>query len=338
MKKKLVMWLNWLWDRIAAIPYFLKIKENHDNEIYVFDLENWYNYQINNEIMNIYKEYKLYDKLLLLPFNKFKLTKFLIHNLFHFDEVYIPVKSSRKMNILWRILWKKITYTFKDLNDNSKYDNIVDWLMWEKCGSLFDLLNNKINFPYDNNYVKKFWIKSPFAMVYVWPYMRSIFFNERVKIFNYLHEKGIIIILVWSSDKSREYWINNHLNSEMIEKYKIINLIWKTKFIEICSIIKDATICISANWWIMWLAHALNKNVVSFSTCSWLITHPPYNNKTSFHIRKEACKCPCEMNIAEEEYKKYWYKNCIYKWTNKEWLCKKLTWNDIIDLTNKILT
>ena len=337
MKKLLVMWLNWLWDRIAAIPYFLKIKKNPDSEIYVFDLERWYNYQINNEIMNIYKKHELYDKLLLLPFNKFKLVKFLIQNLFYFDEVYIPVKSSRKMNIIWRILWKRIKYTFKDLNDNSKYDNIVDGLMWEKCKPLFNLLNNKIKFPYEKDYIEKFWIRSPFAIIYVWPYARSIFFDERLKIFNYLHKKGIKIVLVWSSNKNREYWINNHLNDKIINEYKIINLIWGTSFIEVCSIIRDTKLCISANWWIMWLSHALNKNVISFSTCSWRITHPPYDDKTSFHIREKVCKSPCELNITEDYCKKYWYKWCIYKGTKKGWLCKNLRWEDFILLVNRIL-
>lgn len=337
MKKILIMWLNWLWDRIAAIPYFLKIKKNHNNEIYVFDLENWYNYQINKDIMNIYKEHKLYDKLLLLPFNKFKLIKFLIHNLFYFDEVYIPVKSSRKMNILWRILWKKTTYTFKDLNDNSKYDNIVDGLMWESCKPLFDLLNNKIEFPYKKDYTEKFWIKSPFVMIYVWPYMRSIFFDERLKIFNYLHEKKITIVLVWSSNKNREYRINNHLNNEIIEKYKIINLIWKTNFIEICSIIKDAKLCISANWWIMRLSHFLNKNSISFSTCSWKITHPPVNNKTSFHLMNELCDVPCEEFITEDEYNMNWCKVCRFYKTKKERCCKKcITAEKIIDIIKKL--
>ena len=323
MKKMLVMWLNWLWDRIAAIPYFLKIKWNLNSEIYIFDLENWYKYQMNNEIMDIYKNHKLYDNLLLLPFNKLKLIKFLIQNLFYFDEVYIPVKSSRKMNTIWRILWKKITYTFKDLNDNSKYDNIVDGLRWEKSTSLFDILDNKINFPYEKNYIEKFWIKSSFAIIYVWPYARSISFDEWLKIFNYLHEKKINIVLVWSSNKEKEFWINIHLNDKIIEKYKIINLIWKTNFIEVCSIIKDAKLCICANWWIMRLSYALNKNIVSFSTCSWLITNPPVNNRTCFHLCNRNGCLPCEQKWTEEKILSKWFNKCVYYKTCKEAICRK---------------
>ena len=224
------------------------------------------------------------------------------------------------------------------MNDDSKYNNIVDGLMWKKCCSLYDMLHNQISFPYDKWYEDKYDIKIPYVIIFVWPYSRSLIYEDWNRIFDYIHKHKLKIILVWSSNTERESRMNNHLNKTDIENYNILDLIWQTNFTDLCSLIKDAKLCICANWWIMWMAHALNKNVISFSTCSWLITHPPVDNKTSFHIYKKIDCLPCEQNWSEDYLLQHWFRECVYYKTCKEAMCKTKIWYDvIIKYLNKVL-
>ena len=338
MQKFLFLQATWLWDRIAALPYLLEKKQEKNIKIYILDFGKWYKYQMNKPIINILKKHNLFDELLIVPYNKIKLAFFLIRYFLYFDKIYIPVKSSKKLVFLWKLLWKKIDYTFNSLNDDTNYNNVADWMFWKEINSLYKLLAKKIEFPYDTSYVDKFKLTFSFSLIFVWPYSRSLTYETREKIFQYLQKSNLKIVLVWSSNKERESWIYNHLSNDLIQSYNIIDLIWKTDFDELCSIIKDAKLCICANWWIMWLSHTLNKNVVSFSTCSGLITHPPFDDKTQFHIFKKTECIPCEQNWSEELLIWKWFDKCIFYQTCREAICKDNINYEIIKLClDKIL-
>jgi len=55
MTKILLLQSNWLWDRIASLPYLLKWKNDGKHELYLLDFGEWYRYRINQDIMKILK-------------------------------------------------------------------------------------------------------------------------------------------------------------------------------------------------------------------------------------------------------------------------------------------
>ena len=332
MKKILFLWSTSFWDRIASIPYLLKMKEEW-NDIFLLEYGKWYlNYLHNqNDIYDLYKKNKLYKGLFVIPYNKLSLIKFIVKNFHKFDLAYAPTYTLPN-KIWWLLFWKHRKYTFKSLNDDSKYDNFVSWML-EINKVDFYSYSKELKFPYSSNYKNKYWIKFPFVCVFVWPYTWSLKEEERIKIFDSIYRQWKGIILLWWNSKEREWWIVNY-----IRKNKwIINLLSKTNFEELCSIITDADYTISANWGIMWLCHLLNKKSISFSIVSGNMIHPPVNNRTSFHIHNKVCILPCEMRKSEEYYKHYWYKKCVFKWTNNEWICRNLRWEQIIKFIEIII-
>ena len=311
MQKILFLGYSPIWDRINAIPYLLKMKKLW-KKIYLLEYDKkWYmiNYSSKKDVLNMMKKNNLYEDIIFLPnHNKIKLiykTFFYIFKYaWKFDEVYAPMKTFTT-RLLWFLFWKHRKYTFKSLNDDTKYDNFVSGMLEQKNVD-FSSYNKELKIPYDISYKQKFWLNKSFVTIFVWPYTRSLNEKEWYEIFKYIYKNlNLDIVLLWSI--RREWWLNTNKNP------RIIDLLWKTNFWEICSIIKDAEFTISANGWIMWLSHLLNPKSISFSITSWKITHPPVNNKTSFHIWNDECKEPCEWSVSKEIYKKYGYKKCIYK-------------------------
>jgi hypothetical protein len=88
------------------------------------------------KILEIFKENKLIDQIVIIPFNIWGLCIFLFQNFRKFDEVVLPIKTRVGM-ILGGILGKKVSYIFEHTNDNSKYKNIVDGELGEKSPALF---------------------------------------------------------------------------------------------------------------------------------------------------------------------------------------------------------
>lgn len=327
MKKILFLWSTSFWDRIASIPYLLKMKKEW-NEVYLLEYWKWYvNYlHKQSDIYKLYKDNNLYDDLFIIPHNKIKLIWFIIKNLFKFDLAYAPTYTHAN-RLWWFLFWKHRKYTFKSLNDDTKYDNFVSGMLEQKNVD-FPSYNKELKIPYDISYKKKLWLNEPFISIFVWPYTWSLKIEEREKIFDYINNKWLKIVLLWWNSKDREWWIEEYIWN----KEYIINLLWKTNFKELCSIIKDAKYTISANWWIMRLSHFLNRKSISFSIVSGNMIHPPVDNNTSFHIRNKVCPMPCEYRVWKDEFLKYWYKKCVYKWTNKEWVCRNLSWENFIGI------
>lgn len=313
MKRILFLWYSAMWDRIASIPYLLKMKEKWV-EVFLLEYEEWYMtyYSKKKDVYDLMIKNNLYKDVFVIPYNKikliFKLLQYIFRYVHSFDEVYAPVKTIATW-WWWFIFWKKWRYTFRNLNDNVKYDNIVSWIMNNSSMNFYSY-KDKLLIPYSKEYKNLINVETDFVTIFVGPYTRSIWGKERQKVFKYLTDSGFSIILLWWEE--REWWIREYTNNNP----KIIDLLWKTSFNNLCSILQDAKFTISANWWVMWLSHLLNKRSISFSITSWKITHPPVDNITSFHISNDKCKNPCEWWVSKEMFEKFGYKNCIYKWDN----------------------
>jgi ADP-heptose:LPS heptosyltransferase len=320
-----------LWDRICFLPLLLKRKSEW-KKITLFEYEKKYFGVINsnlNEILKFYKKNNLYDNILTIPYNKFQLLITILKNFKKYNIFYTATKTITT-TFFWNILAKRFIYVFKNRNDNLLYDNYLSWML--KTNIDFYKFKNNISIPYNSWYKGKYRISKKFVTIFVGPFLRSIDKDERNKLFLYLDNVWFDLVLLWSNSKNREWWIQKYLP----KKVHIINLLWKTNFEEVCSIISDANFTISANWWIMWLSHFLNEKAISFSTCSWKITHPPVNNITSFHLMNNLCNAPCEGFINEDEYNIDWCKICKFYKTEKECCCKKnITSENIIDIIKK---
>ena len=323
MKKILFLWSTSFWDRIASIPYLLKMKEEW-NKVYLLEYWEWYiNYlHKQSDIYSLYKDNNLYEDLFIIPHNKFKLILFILKNFHKFDLAYAPTWTLVN-NIRWLLFWKKWKYTFKSLNDNTKYDNFVSWMLESKETDFFKF-SKKIKIFHSKNYHELVWWNQKFVTIFVWPYSWSIEAEEWNNIIKYIESSWLKIILLWSKSNDREWWILPYLNG-----WNIINLLWKTNFEDLCSIISDAEYTISANWWIMWLSHLLNEKSISFSTTSWAMIHPPVDNKKSFHI-KSSCNIPCELKLSEMNFKKKYHQKCKFGL-----ICKMLRWEKIINIIEK---
>ena len=329
----LFLWAIGMGDRIASIPYLLEMKLQW-KKITLLEYDDKYIHRFykKNDTLDFLKQNNLFDDLLVIPYNKFELFGFIIKNLFKYNLAFAPTKTF-VISIWWHLFAKKFIYAFKNLNDNSKYDNFISWMLQNNNIDFPSYKMQLKNIPYSRNYKNKYNINWNYVTVYVWPYWWSIESKEWMKIFDYLNHSKMQIVLLWGDWEDREWWVKKH-----IKKYdNIISLLWMTSFEELFSIIQDAKFTISANWWIMWLSHLLNEKSISFSISSWFIIHPPVNNKTSFHIHANACPSPCEIRKNEWFYQKNWYKHCIYYWTKKCAICKKAINSEcIINLIKKL--
>lgn len=325
-RKILFLWAIWMGDRIASIPYFIE-KKKEWKKIVLLEYEDKYFHRFyqTNDTLNFLKQNNLYDELLVIPYNKLKLVLFIFKNLFKYKESFAPTKTF-VISIRWKLFSRNFKYAFKNLNDNSKYDNFISGMLDENYVDYYSYSNRLKVLPYNSEFHKKFGITNNFVTVYVWPYWWSIEYEEWLKLVNYLRNLWLQIVLLWWDWEDREWWIIKYIK----DKSNIINLLWKTSFEDIFSILKNAKFTISANWWIMWLSHFLNERNISFSISSWFIIHPPVNNKTSFHIHANACPFPCEIRKSENYYKKNWFNHCIYSNTEKKWCCKKVVDFDVI--------
>jgi hypothetical protein len=333
--KIFLIWYTSMWDRLSQIPFLIQ-KKKEGKKIYLFEYENWYvNYTHKlNDIYSLLKTNDLYEWIITIPYNKIKLIFFMFGILFSpkkFKESYSPVKTIIQQ-VWWFLFSNKRTYSFKNNNDTSNYDDLVSWTLKHKVVDFYSF-RKELRIPYLNNYSKSI-LKWKYITVYVWPYTWSLKIQERKKIFNYVKNLWYKIVLIWSNLNIREWWIENHIKKSDIN---FINLLWKTDFKQLCSIVSDADFTISANWWLMRLSHLLNKRSISFSIMSWYILHPPVNKKTSFHICLHSCPKPCERRVSEDIYSKYWMKKCIFKKTEQEWCCREIRWEYIMDRIKKCL-
>jgi len=313
-----------MWDRILSIPYLLKMREEW-NKIYFLEHKKSYTNKI--DIYKFLKKNSLYEEVFVIPewFIKFSLyvIKFILLNFRKFDLLFAPTRTiTTKWR--WTLLAKKYKEVFTSLNDDSKFENIVDWTLWYKAKALSSYSNN-LKFSYNDSILKNIWLESKYITIYVGLYTRSLTPNQRINIIKYINSLWYRIILLWWKRESR---ICEHITNN------IINLIDKTSFDELCTILKNAEFTISANWWIMRLAHLLNPKSISFSITSWFITHPPVDKKRSFHIKNKKCKKPCEFWASEKVFNEYWFKKCIY-WKKECLIRENITSVNILQLINK---
>lgn len=333
--KQLFIWYTAFGDRIAQIPYLLKMKELNKN-ITLLDYEKWWvNYSWNMKVIyDFFKNNWLYENIITIPYWFFKFLKFIFTIIlkFHsFNESYSPVWTKASM-IIWHFFCKKVKNTFKNNDDNSEFENIVEWMIGWDNKSFYEY-SKQLKIPYSKEYKKKFWLYDSYVTVFCGPYSWSLKIEEWRKLFDFIINNWLKIVLLWGENSDREWWI-----LEVIENDKnIINLLWKTNFEELCSIISDADYTISANWGIMRLSHLLNIKSVSFSIVSWKILHPPCDNHKSFHIHSNKCSHPCEIRVGNEKLKKM-SSTCIFYGTEKNRSCRNMKADSIIKILNSVYT
>jgi ADP-heptose:LPS heptosyltransferase len=326
MKKKKILFIwaaSGLWDRIAIIPKLVDLKKQWYHITFLAYEPAYFTLFYNvDEILEIYKKSKLYDKILLIPRNKRKLIRFVLRNLWKFDESYTPTNTFFS-SLLWKLFSKKYSYAFDNatVKDNGKYDNIVEATLNHEVKSLFEY-KKFLKIDYNNEYKNKLWInKTKFVTLFVSLYCRCIEIVELEKIINFLNKEWFMVILLWWD---REKWICEYID---IKKHNILDLLGKTKIWEAASILSDSVLNISMDGWLMWLWHLMNKYNISIQNISLYIMKAPVDNSNSFNIRNyEYPNCtPCNYFWAPEKWEKNWIKTCVFYWTDREWECRFTT-------------
>lgn len=332
----LYIWAMGMWDNILSIPFFLKLREKWCKvtllRYHVRYFWKHFHY-VTDDVLNILKDNNLFDNILFVPYNKFKLLLFIFKNMFRFDCVYVPVKTFFSV-LRARLLWKKCIIPFDSINDTRIYSGLVQWLLQDNTINSLFTYRKSLKIPHDLSYVNKYWIHWKFITIFPSIFERSIDAPERHKIISFLEIKWYIVVLIWWN---REQWLYEDLKSYPHEH--IINLCWKTNFKDIMNILTNSQMNISANGGIMRLGHLLNKYNISLHAVSWYITEPPVDNVHSFNIRKYSYSCekPCESTC----YRSDWIKGipcCTFAWTEREAECRKsIVWEDIIFYLKKII-
>ncbi len=337
MKKKEILFIaaaSGLGDRIAIIPKLLELKEKGYNvSLLCYEPAYFTLFYDVDEPMRIYRENELYDQILRIPRNKIKLLWFMIRNLLRFHEAYTPVHTFFS-GILWRLLARKYRYSFKNPNDVNKHKDIITGMLENKPKPLF-AYKESLNLRYSKSYEEKFWLQSKkFITLFVSMYTRCMPVQEILEIVSHISKKWYTTVLIgWEREKR----IVEYLATE---SWNIKNLLWKTDFLEVSSLLSDAALNISMDGWLMRLWHLMNKNNISVQNTSFFIMQPPVDNKHSFNLRKYTYpECtPCSYFGEPKGWEKHRIRWCIFYGTKREWECRfSTTPTDVIQLIDRIL-
>jgi len=339
MKQKKILFIaaaSGLGDRIAIIPKLLELKKQwYYISLLCYEPAYFTLFYNIDEPLKIYKQNNLYDEIVWVPRNKFKLIRCILKNLRKFHEAYTPTNTFFS-SLLWKLFAKKYTYALANPNDrnNGKYDNIIEATLNQKSAPLFEY-KKSLKLEYDNAYKKKFWLDTKkIITLFVSIYNRCIKVDELKKIIEFLDKQWYHIVLIWWD---REKRVTEYVD---IKKYNIVNLLWKTDFLEVSSILTDAELNISMDGWLMRLGHLMNRNNISIQNISLFIMQAPVDNIHSFNIREYTYPhcTPCNYFWSPEKWEKYRIKSCIFYWTDREWECRySTTSGHIIQLIKKIL-
>ncbi len=302
----------WMWDFVTTIPKRYQIKDNWD-ELFLLT---W-----NNKYHNKLCYFSGFDKLPLdiwlakeiveIPYSKLKLLRFCIKNFRKFDKFYMPIKT-KWWYLLWKILSKKAEYTFGNQWDDSKYKNIIEWEIWSS-----KLLSNYKEF--FNSYIK--WgnkINNKYICIYPSDKIRSLKNNDWINLVKYISsEYNYKIILVWWK---REKRFSELIKNNFKEKYwkDIINKIWESDLKETMDLLNHSVCNVSCDGWIMRCWCILNENNLTIQIRQSTVYRPTEDWKQTINITKKKCKGLCD-------------RECIFKWTDKENICKTIDIQEIYD-------
>ena len=229
----------------------------------------------------------------------------------------MPIKTKRWC-LFGKILSKKVEYTFESKRDTSKYKNLVEWEIWSS-----KLLSNYKEFfdPYIERNAK---IKEKYICIYPSDKSRSLRNNDWIYFIKHILSKYDykIILLWWKREKrfselikdnfEKKYWID------------IINKIWESDLKETLNLLKHSTCNISCDGWIMRCWCILNESNLSIQIRSSTVYRPPEDWKHIICITQSNCKEFCDIE------------ECIFKWTDKENICKEINVQEVINWMDKI--
>jgi len=320
-KKILFIWAaSGLWDRLMIIPKLLELREQWYHITFLYYEPSYFVLFYNvDEIINIYKKNNLYDEILWIPHNKFRLLGFLFKNFLKFDEAFTPVNTFFS-SLLWKLFAKKYNFAFPHLNvkDNGTYSTIIEGMVNHQIDSLF-FYKKQLRLEYSDEYKSSYHIGDKwFVTLFVWLCCRCIVPDELVKVITFINDAWFVVLLIWGD---REKWINNDID---LAKFDVINLLWKTTFLEVSSLLSDAVLNISMDGWMMRLGHLVNKKNISVLNSTSFIIQAPVDNIHSFNLREYTYpQCsPCGYFCMQGKYRQYWIKKCVFHGTDREWECR----------------
>ncbi len=327
MKKKKILFIaaaSGLGDRIALIPKLLDLKNQwYHVTLLCYEPEYFILFYNTDEIFEFYKKNNLYDDIIRVPRNKLKLIGFILRNLLKFSESYTPTNTFYS-SLWWRLFSRKYRYTFKHMNDISgPYTNIIEWMLNRKIDSLYEY-KKFLDFEYSSEYRTTSWIgDKKFITLFPSLYVRCLPIDELVKVLDFIHEKGVTIVLLWWE---RERRITQKID---FSRYNTIDLLGKTKILEASHLLSDSLLNISMDGGLMWLWHLMNPNNISIQNITAFIMQAPVNNTTSFNIRQypypQCVPCNYFSEEAPKEWIKGWIKTCVFYGTDREGECRRAT-------------
>lgn len=338
MRQKKILFLNakWLGDSILWIPKLVELRKKGYKVYQSYYDERYFTWSWPKGIVNIgryivqkpkisfmldiLKREKLIDEILEIPFWIIILIVFLIKNFKKFDEIILPIKT-RPGIVLGKILWKVVSYSFESTNDTSKYRNIIEGITWLHINALYDY-HTYIHFDEEK-------IILPENYIVIAPSMmeRSLLISEWLKIIDYLLGIKYSVVIIWSE---REQWFIEEIKKEWYYD-KVIDSLWKTSFSQLIYIIKHAKIDILCDGWLLWLGNLINKHNINIHTSNGMIFEPPVDNKNSFNVRiYDYPNCtPCSARDTKQQNTGK-ITQCVFYWTKKEWMCRKVIKSEII--------
>ena len=308
-----------MWDFITTIPKRYQIKENWD-ELYLLCYSNEYKWKLYlfSEFNKIPLNNWLAKWIIEVPHNKFKLLRFCLKNFHKYDKFYMPIRTKWGY-LLWKILSKKVEYTFYNQRDVSKYKNIIEWEVWKNCGLLSDY--GEFFSWYIEEDAK---IKDKYICIYASDKSRSLKDDDWINLIKYILSKyNSKLILLWGE---REKWFSEIVQNKFKKNYwkNIIDKIWNSDLKETLNLLRYSVCNISWNGWIMRCWCILNKRNLTIQIKSANVYRSPGDWILTINVTQKRCKEFCD-------------RECIFKWTPKENICKGIGLQEIITQLNKII-
>ena len=333
-KKVLYIKAQWLGDIIWGLPFLIQQKKL-GNKVYqtFYDMRHL-NKGLDKQSEEIQKKYKstpmyggwhhileglkknkIIEEILIIPFGKWNILKFLIKNFNKYDEAVIPVKTPASQ-FLGFLLAKKSHYIFTHINDISKYRILADGEHGWNCPALYNY-EKYIQFPMET--IK---ISDEYITIFPSIYERSLDIEEWIDIINFVQSQGFKVVIVgWN----REKWFMEELGKyEILSSPHIVNMLDKTSLAQLSYVLKKAKCCISGNGGPMRIANLMNPKCINIHTVSSFIMEPPVDNINSFNLRPykyPQCQ-PCEASSSTAG--KCGIEECVFYSTVREGECRKI--------------
>lgn len=329
-KKALYIKAQGLGDMISGIPKLIQLKEQgYEIHQIFYDIRyltlfvTWARKTLFRKLpmgsswrlrfLELLQKRNLVDSIFFIPYNFFSLVWFLIKHIRYFDEVIIPIKTKNALRIS-RIVGKKVTCIFENVNDTKPWRTSIEWEIWYDPGPLYQY-HKLIQLE-----TEKYELPDNYIAIYPSVRERSMDIEQRVKVIEYIISQNIaVVILGWD----REHRFSDQLQHHEV-RHKIINLMGKTTMKQAIRILEHSQLNISCNGWIMRIGNLVNKRNINIHTVSAFLMEPTVDSIYSYNLRLyDYPKCkPCEASSLPQQFT---IPQCVFRDTKNEWACRKVT-------------